>query len=112
MFHSIRIAGNAAVHEGKGTVAVRRKILYRNDDGYSTGAPTIEYYEDDFLIKVLQSVTRKGWEYPRDILVEDTASYIGFDKVSEAFKERMKSVFRKAIRRNTLYRNGAYLGKN
>ena len=91
--------------------AIRRKILYRDGDGYSAVAPTIEHYNDDFLIKVLRSVSRKGWEYQRQHLVEKSAKYLGFDKASDAFKERMKSVFRKATRQKALYRKGAYFGK-
>ena len=91
--------------------AIRRKILFRNGDGYSAGTPTIEYYDDDFLIKVLRSVTRKGWEYQREHLVEESANYLCFDKASDALKDRMKSVFRKAIRQGILYRNGLYIGK-
>ncbi len=93
-------------------IGVRRKVLYRNDDGYCAGAPTIEYYDDDYLIKVLCSVTRKGWEYPREHIVDEAAKYLGFDKPSDAFKDRLKSVFRKAIREGVLYRNGSFVGKS
>ena len=34
------------------------------------------------------------------------------DKVSDAFAERMKTIFRIAIRRSELYRNGNFVGKN
>lgn len=91
--------------------AIRRRILYHDGNGYSAGAPTIEYYEDDYLIKVLCSVTRKGWEYPREHLVEEATSHLGFDNASDAFRDRMKSIFRKAIRHGVLYTNGKYIGK-
>ncbi|MBC8394338.1 MAG: restriction endonuclease subunit S [Deltaproteobacteria bacterium] len=92
-------------------IAIQRKVLYRDENGYSAGAPTIEYYEDDFLIKTLRSVARKGWEYQREHLVDEAASYLGFEKASDAFKDRMKSVFRIALRQKALYRNGQFVGK-
>jgi len=91
---------------------IRRKIITREGEGFIAGAPTIEYYEDAFLIKVLCSVTKKGWEYPRDDLVGDAAKYLGFGKPSDAFKDRLKSVFRKAVREGILYRSGSYVGKS
>ncbi len=44
-------------------------------------------------------------------MVEQAADYLGYDKVSDAFVERMKAVFRTTIRRGLLYRNGVYVGK-
>ena len=91
--------------------AIRRKIIIRDGDGFIAGTPTIQYYDDDYLIKVLGSVTKKGWEYPRDYLVDEAAQHLGFGKPSDAFKDRMKSIFRIAIRQGLLYRNGSYVGK-
>ncbi len=91
--------------------AIRRKILFRYGNGFIAGTPTIQYYDDDYLIKVLGSVTKKGWEYPRYYLVDEAAQYLGFGKPSDAFKDRMKSIFRKAIRQGVLYRDGKYIGK-
>ena len=91
--------------------AIRRKILFRYGDGFIAGTPSIQYYDDDYLIKVIGSVTKKGWEYPRDFLVDEAAQYLGFGKPSDAFKDRMKSIFRVAIRRGLVYRNGSYVGK-
>jgi len=92
--------------------AIRRKILIRDSNGFSAGTSTIQYYDDDYLIKVLGSVTKKGWQYPRDYLIDEAAQYLGFGKPSDAFNDRMKSIFRKAIREGALYRNGKYVGKN
>lgn len=91
--------------------AIRRKIILRNENGYGPATPTIQYYEEDDLVKTLTSVIRKGYEHPRDHLVEEAAKYLGFEAPSDAFRERMKSVFRKAIRSGALYRNGEYVGK-
>ena len=91
--------------------AIRRKILIRDGNGFIAGTPTIQYYDDDYLIKMLGSVTKKGWEYPRNYLVDKAAQYLGFGKPSNAFKDRMKSIFRMAIRQRIIYRNRSYVGK-
>ena len=91
--------------------AMRRKIIARSDDGYTSVTPTIQQYDDEDLIKVLKSVIRNGYEYERSQVVNDAATYLGFEKVSDAFTERMKTIFRTAIRRGDLYRNGNYVGK-
>jgi|GEM_PF-3504908 len=54
---------------------------------------------------------RKGYEYEREQVVAEAAVYLGFDKVSDAFAQRMKTILRLAIRQGELYRNGAYVGK-
>lgn len=92
-------------------IGVRIKIVYRDENGYIAGAPTIEYYEDDYLIKVLRSLAKNGWEFPREHLIDAVASYLGFDKASDAFNDRMKYVFRIALRQKMLYRKGQYVGK-
>jgi len=91
--------------------AIRRKIIARNGDGLIHATPTIHQYDEEYLIKVLRSVIRKGYEYQREHVVEQAAVYLGYDKVSDAFAERMKAIFRIAIRRGLLYRNGVYVGK-
>ena len=93
-------------------IVIRRKIIARNGDGYDSATPTIHHYTDEYMIKVLRSVIRRGYEYEREHLATEAAAYLGFDKVSFAFTEKMKSIFRKAIRRGELYRNGGYVGKN
>ena len=50
-------------------------------------------------------------KYEREHVVAEAARYLGFDKVSGAFAQRMKSIFRIAIRRGEIYRDGAYVGK-
>jgi hypothetical protein len=62
-------------------------------------------------IKILHAVTRKGSKYEREYVATEVAAYLGLDKVSDAFAEKMKTVFRLAIRRGQLYRNGKYVGK-
>lgn len=92
--------------------AAKIRRIIQNDNGLiCPAAPTIQHYEDDDLIKTLRSVIRKGYEYPRDHLVEAAAKHLGFETPGDAFKKRIKSVFRKAIRRGVLYRNGEYVGK-
>jgi type I restriction enzyme S subunit len=91
--------------------ALRRKIIAREGNSYYGATPTIHHYDDTELIKVLRSVIRKGYEYEREHLTTEAAAYLGFDKVSDAFAEKMKTVFRLAIRRGQLYRNGRYVGK-
>ena len=91
--------------------AIRRKILSKRKNGYRPATPTIHNYDEDFLIKAIRSVIKKGYEYRRDSLINKVAEYLGFDKVSDAFAEKMKSVFHKAIRRELLYRDGAFIGK-
>jgi hypothetical protein len=90
---------------------IRRKILVKHNQRYSPGTPTIHHYDEYYLIKATRSVIKKGYEYQRDALVDEVSTYLGFDKVSDAFAVRMKSIFRKAIRRKLLYISGAYLGK-
>ena len=92
--------------------AIRRKIIARNGDGYKSATPTINHYDAEELINVLRSVTRKGYEYERGHVVAMATEYLGFDKVSDAVSERMKTVFRLAIRRGEFYGNGIYIGKN
>lgn len=91
--------------------ALRRNIIARNGTGYYGATPTIHHYDDTELIKVLRSVIRKGYEYEREHLTVEAAVYLGFDKVSDAFAEKMKVIFRLAIRRGQIYRNGRYVGK-
>lgn len=91
--------------------AIRRKIIISNGDSYGSATPTINHYDDEYLIKVIKSVIRKGYEYERGEVVAEAAGYLGFDNVSNAFAERIKTVFRKAIRRGDIYRNGIYVGK-
>ncbi len=91
--------------------AIRRKIIARNGDGYDSATPTIHHYDEKYLINALKSLIRKGYEYQRSHVVENLAVYLGYDKVSDAFDQRMKTIFRLAIRRGELYRNGAYVGK-
>ncbi len=91
--------------------AIRRKIIARNGDGFNPATPTIHHYDEDYLIKALKSLIRKGYEYQRGHAVENLAVYLGYDKISDAFAQRMKTIFRLAIRRGEFYRNGAYIGK-
>jgi len=93
------------------TTAIRRKIIARNGDGYDSATTTIYHYDEDYLIKILRSVMRNGYEYQRDYLMAETAIYLGFNKISDSFAERMKAIFRLAIRRGQIYRNGVYVGK-
>jgi hypothetical protein len=92
-------------------IAILRKIIVRDGYGYNSATPTINHYDDQEMIKVIRSVIRKGYEYTREHVAEMVAEYLGFDMVSDAFTEKMKSVFRLALRRNGLYRNGIYVGK-
>ena len=93
-------------------IAIRRKIILRNNNSYHPATPTINHYDDEYLIKVLRfTIKSKKYLYQRDSLVDEVAQYLGFDRVSDAFKERMKSTFRKAIQQGLLYRDGNYVGK-
>ncbi len=91
--------------------ALQRKILCRKGDGFSSGAPTIQRYDDEFLMKVVETVIENGYEYQADHLINESANYLGFERVSDAFKKRMNSVLDMAVRKKVLYRKDAYLGK-
>jgi len=91
--------------------AISRKIIVRNGDGFSAGTPTIQHYDDDYLVKTLRCQIQSGYEYPRDYLINEVARYLGFGRISDAFSERMKTIFRVVVRRGQLYRNGSYVGK-
>lgn len=91
--------------------AIRRKIIVRDGEGYDSATPTIHHYDEKYQINALKSLIRKGYEYQRGHAVENLAVHLGYDKVSDAFAQRMKTIFLLAIRRGELYRNGAYVGK-
>jgi len=80
-------------------------------NGYDSATNTIHHYDEEYLVQVQRSVIRKGYEYQREHVIELAANYLGYDKVSDAFAKRMKAIFRLAIRRGELYRNGIYVGK-
>ncbi len=48
----------------------------------------------------------KGTEYQRDELVRLVARHLGISQISEAIRDRMKSVFNAAIRRRVLRAKG------
>lgn len=142
MFHSIRKAGNEAVHEGKGTVRDALQNLrfahqlaayfyrvFRNRkfksgpfqvppnpaDGTDALESELESARNQILelqgqIKDAAKLT-KAEVGKRKKAEAEAAAYLGFDKVSDAFAEKMKTVFRLAIRRGQLYRNGSFVGK-
>jgi len=65
--------------------AIRRKIIVRNGDGFNLGTPTIDHYG-----------------HLRNFLINEVAKNLGFDRVSKALSERMKSIFRVTIRQGQL----------
>jgi len=86
-------------------------FLRPSDGGYVPRTPTIDHYDEDYLVKAIRSVVKRGYEYQRNHVVGEVAEYLGFDRVSSAFLDRMKSVFRMAIRRGQIHRDGGHTGK-
>ncbi|MCO6456483.1 MAG: restriction endonuclease subunit S [Pirellulaceae bacterium] len=78
--------------------AIRRRILER--DGDTLRCPTLIFrnYDDDFLLQALRRVMAKNREYTRDDVLHNLALHLGYSHVTDAMRERMRSVFRLAIR--------------
>lgn len=87
--------------------ALDRLILGRRENGLLFGAtPKISRYEDDFLFGVPGQVMREGVTYDRRQLSRALASWLGYDQLTVAMRDRFDEVLQEAIRRGLVELRG------
>ncbi|MDY6953170.1 MAG: restriction endonuclease subunit S [Thermodesulfobacteriota bacterium] len=78
--------------------AIRRGIVAANSEWVQPATRTIGDYDRERLIEAMRSVMRAGKEYPRDEVVQATAEYLGFSRVTANLDTVMRTAIRTAIR--------------
>lgn len=87
--------------------ALDRLILGRREDGRLFGAtPKIGRYEDEFLLAVPGQVMRDGVTYDRRQLSRAMASWLGYDQLTAAMRDRFDEVLQEAVRRGLVELRG------
>ena len=87
--------------------ALERLILGRREDGRLFGAtPKIGRYEDELLLRVPGQVMREGVTYDRRQLSRMMASWLGYDQLTAAMRDRFDEVLQEAIRRGLVELRG------
>lgn len=87
-------------------IAVERRILTRKGDRLVGATPKIGRYEEELLLGVLGQVMRPGVSYDRKKLSRAVASWLGFDQLTAAIRDRLDDIFQLAVRRGLLRVDG------
>lgn len=87
-------------------IAVERRILARKGDRLVAATPKIGRYEDELLLGVLGQVMREGVTYDRKQLSRIVASWLGYDQLTAAIRDRLDDIFQLAVRRGLLAFDG------
>ena len=83
-------------------VALERRILARKGDRLVGATPKIGRYDGEFLLGVLGRVMREEAAYDRKQLSRMVASWLGYDQVTAAIRDRLDEIFQEAVRRGLL----------
>ncbi|HKH46264.1 MAG TPA: restriction endonuclease subunit S [Thermoanaerobaculia bacterium] len=83
-------------------IALERRILARKGDRLVGATPKIGRYDSEFLLGVLGKVMREGAVYDRKQLSRMVASWLGYDQVTAAIRDRLDEIFQEAVRRGLL----------
>lgn len=79
----------------------------REDDGtLALGARTLEEYTRDFLVESLASVMRMGQVLDREDLMRALLNHFGFQRLTDAQRDTLKSLLNGALRRGVLEAEG------
>lgn len=87
-------------------IAVERLILARKGERLVGITPKIGRYEEEFLLGVLGRVMREGIACDRKKLSRMVASWLGYDQVTAAIRDRLDDIFQLAVRRGLLAFDG------
>lgn len=83
-------------------IALERRILARKGDRLVGATPKIGRYDGEFLLGVLGRVMREDAAYDRKQLSRMVASWLGYDQVTAAIRDRLDEIFQEAVRRGLL----------
>jgi type I restriction enzyme S subunit len=87
--------------------ALLRRIAVREPDGtLALGPRTLDAYTRDELIDCIPSVLRKGQTLASEDLMRALLHHLGFQRLTDAAQEALKSAFNAAIRRGVLGTEG------
>jgi hypothetical protein len=87
-------------------IALDRRILARKGDRLVGATPKIGRYDEELLLGVLGRVLREGVAYDRKQLSRMVASWLGYDQVTAAIRDRLDEIFQVAVRRGLLAFDG------
>jgi hypothetical protein len=87
-------------------IAIERRILARKGERLVGATPKIGRYDSEFLLGVLGRVMRDDTAYDRKQLSRMVASWLGYDQVTAAIRDRLDEMFQEALRRGLLAFDG------
>jgi hypothetical protein len=90
--------GNQARLREHLSLAIQRRIVARAGDLWVGATPNFGRYEQDFLLRALRAVMRKGVEVDRLTVCRAIAARLGYSQVTAAMRERMEEIFAAALR--------------